>query len=57
MFQGSIVALITPFKNGGVDEAAFRSFVEWQINEGTEGLAWTTPSRAPRECAVPSDEK
>ena len=38
MFQGSIVALITPFKNGGVDEAAFRSFVEWQINEGTEGL-------------------
>lgn len=38
MFQGSFVALITPFKDGKVDEAAFRSFVEWQISEGTEGL-------------------
>jgi 4-hydroxy-tetrahydrodipicolinate synthase len=38
MFQGSIVALITPFKNGSIDEDAFRSFVDWQITEGTEGL-------------------
>jgi 4-hydroxy-tetrahydrodipicolinate synthase len=38
MFQGSIVALITPFKNGGIDEDAFSSFVDWQIKEGTEGL-------------------
>ena len=35
MFQGSIVALITPFKNGAVDEDAFQSLVEWQIEEGT----------------------
>ncbi|MFQ5764998.1 MAG: 4-hydroxy-tetrahydrodipicolinate synthase [Rhodospirillales bacterium] len=38
MFQGSITALITPFKDGKVDEAAFQSIVEWQIGEGTEGV-------------------
>ncbi len=38
MFQGSFVALITPFKNGGVDDSAFKSFVEWQIDEGTDGV-------------------
>ncbi|MBT5665899.1 MAG: 4-hydroxy-tetrahydrodipicolinate synthase, partial [Rhodospirillaceae bacterium] len=38
MFSGSLVALITPFKNGAVDEEGFQSFVEWQINEGTHAL-------------------
>ncbi len=38
MFKGSLVALITPFRNGGVDEKAFQDFVEWQIAEGTHGL-------------------
>jgi 4-hydroxy-tetrahydrodipicolinate synthase len=38
MFKGSMTALITPFKNGGVDDKAFQSFVEWQIDEGTDGL-------------------
>lgn len=38
MFQGSIVALLTPFKNGKVDEAAFQSFVEWHVAQGTHGL-------------------
>jgi 4-hydroxy-tetrahydrodipicolinate synthase len=38
MFKGSYVALITPFRNGAVDEAAFQSFVDWQIKEGTHGL-------------------
>ncbi len=37
-FQGSITALITPFKDGFVDEAAFRKLVEWQIDQGTHGL-------------------
>src|SRR5690606_35925390 len=36
--KGSLVALITPFKNGKVDEKAFQDFVEWQIAEGTHGL-------------------
>ncbi|MGE0668033.1 MAG: 4-hydroxy-tetrahydrodipicolinate synthase [Sphingomonadales bacterium] len=38
MFRGSITALITPFKDGEVDQAAFQAFVEWQIGEGTQGL-------------------
>lgn len=38
MFRGSITALITPFKDGQVDQSAFQSFVEWQIGEGTQGL-------------------
>lgn len=38
MLKGSIIALLTPFKNGKVDRDAFARLVEWQIKEGTEGL-------------------
>ncbi len=38
MFKGSITALITPFKNGEVDYAAFETLVEWQIESGTDAL-------------------
>ena len=37
-FRGSFTALVTPFKNGTLDEKAFRNIVEWQISEGTNGL-------------------
>ncbi len=37
-FRGSFTALITPFKNGSLDEKAFRDLVDWQIAEGTSGL-------------------
>jgi 4-hydroxy-tetrahydrodipicolinate synthase len=37
-FRGSFTALVTPFKNGAVDEKAFRDLVDWQIGEGTNGL-------------------
>jgi 4-hydroxy-tetrahydrodipicolinate synthase len=37
-FRGSFTALVTPFKNGAVDEKAFRDLVDWQITEGTHGL-------------------
>jgi 4-hydroxy-tetrahydrodipicolinate synthase len=36
--KGSIPALITPLRNGAVDEAAFRKLVSWQIAEGSHGL-------------------
>jgi 4-hydroxy-tetrahydrodipicolinate synthase len=36
--RGSITALITPFKNGELDEAALRNIIAWQIAEGTNGL-------------------
>lgn len=38
MFKGSITALVTPFANGAVDEAAVQRLVEWQIAEGSHGL-------------------
>lgn len=38
MFKGSFTALITPFRDGAVDEDAFRRLVEWQIAQGTHGL-------------------
>jgi len=38
MFKGSITALVTPFKNGAVDEAAVAALAERQISAGTHGL-------------------
>jgi 4-hydroxy-tetrahydrodipicolinate synthase len=38
LFRGSFTALVTPFKNGALDEAAFRAHVGWQIEQGTNGL-------------------
>ncbi len=38
MFSGSIPALVTPFRDGAVDEAAFRRLVDWQIEQGSSGL-------------------
>ncbi len=38
MFHGSFTALITPFRDGAVDEKAFQELVDWQIREGTDGL-------------------
>jgi len=37
-FRGSFTALVTPFRNGSLDEKAFRGLVDWQIAEGTNGL-------------------
>ena len=37
-FQGSMTALVTPFRDGRIDEEAFRALVSWQIAEGTKGL-------------------
>ncbi len=38
MFQGSIPALVTPMRNGSIDEDAFRAFIDWQIREGSSGV-------------------
>jgi len=39
MFSGAIVAIVTPFKNGQIDEEALRSLIEEQITAGTDGIA------------------
>jgi len=37
-FTGAYTALVTPFKNGALDEACYRRFIEWQIEQGINGL-------------------
>ncbi len=38
MFRGSIVALVTPFRNGEVDARALQDLVEWHLGQGTAGF-------------------
>jgi 4-hydroxy-tetrahydrodipicolinate synthase len=38
MFNGALSAIITPFRDGAVDEAALRDLVEWQIQSGVDGI-------------------
>src|SRR5213082_2320817 len=55
MFKGSLVALITPFRDGAVDETAFQEHVAWQIGQGTDGLV---PIGTTGECpALEEDEQ
>jgi 4-hydroxy-tetrahydrodipicolinate synthase len=54
MFKGSFTALITPFKNGKVDDQAFTRLVEWQIDEGTHGLV---PVGTTGECPTLSHDE
>src|SRR5512146_127003 len=38
MFTGSLIAIVTPFRNGKLDERAFGELIEWQIANGTNGI-------------------
>ena len=38
MFTGSLVAIVTPFRKGKVDERALAELIEWQIAKGTNGI-------------------
>jgi 4-hydroxy-tetrahydrodipicolinate synthase len=38
MFTGSIVAIVTPFRNGKFDEETYRGLIEWQIESGTNAI-------------------
>jgi len=37
-FHGSMPALVTPFKDGDIDETAYRALIDWQIASGSHGL-------------------
>ena len=54
MIYGAITALVTPFKDDQVDEAAFQSFVEWQIEQGIHGVV---PCGTTGESATLTDEE
>jgi len=38
MFKGAITAIVTPFKNGQLDEAAYRELIEFQVQSGIHGI-------------------
>jgi len=52
--KGSITALVTPFKNGVIDEQGYQDFIEWQISSGTHGLV---PVGTTGESATLSEEE
>ena len=54
MYAGSFVALITPFRDGKVDEAKLRELVEWQMANGTDGIV---PVGTTGEAVTLSDEE
>ena len=54
MFEGSMVALVTPFKNGEVDEKSLRNLVKFQISNGTDALV---PSGTTGESATLSHKE
>lgn len=37
-FRGALTALVTPFRNGAFDEEAYRAFIDWQIEQGINGV-------------------
>jgi 4-hydroxy-tetrahydrodipicolinate synthase len=54
MFKGSIVAIVTPFKANGIDEAKLKELIEWQIKSGTNGIVpcgttGESPTLSPKE--------
>jgi 4-hydroxy-tetrahydrodipicolinate synthase len=38
MFTGSLIAIVTPFRKGRLDERTFGDLIEWQIAQGTNGI-------------------
>ena len=51
MFKGTFTAIVTPFKNGKVDEAAFRKLIDFQIEGGVEGIVPVgTTGESPTVC-------
>ena len=54
MFSGALSALITPFRDGAVDEKAFRDLIEWQIAAGVDGIV---PCGSTGESATLSHEE
>ncbi len=54
LFHGSLVALITPFKNGKLDENALELMVEWHIKNGTDAIV---PAGTTGECPTLTHEE
>ena len=55
MYRGSLVPLITPYRNGLIDEEAFRNLIEWHIQSGSHGITITGTTGEP--AALSFDER
>ena len=47
MFFGSLVPLVTPFRNGQIDDDAFRALIDWHVDSGTHGVVITGTTGEP----------
>jgi len=56
MFRGSIVPVVTPFKNGEVDLAGLASLIEWQIESGSHGISVTGTTGEPSSLSIEERE-
>ncbi len=52
MFEGSIVPLVTPFRDGLLDEQSLADLVEWQIKSGSHGLSVTGTTGEPSSLSI-----
>ncbi len=56
MFKGSIVPVVTPFKNGEVDLDGLASLIEWQIESGSHGISVTGTTGEPSSLTIEERE-
>ncbi|MFQ5614737.1 MAG: 4-hydroxy-tetrahydrodipicolinate synthase [Anaerolineae bacterium] len=56
MFRGSIVPLVTPFKDGEVDLEGLAALIEWQIESGSHGLSVTGTTGEPSSLTLAERE-
>ncbi|HET8679960.1 MAG TPA: 2,4-dihydroxyhept-2-ene-1,7-dioic acid aldolase [bacterium] len=54
--RGSIVPLVTPFRNGGVDDRAITDLIEWQIDNGSHGVSVTGSTGEPAALSIEERE-
>jgi 4-hydroxy-tetrahydrodipicolinate synthase len=57
MFRGSIVPVVTPFKNGGVDYDGLAGLIEWQIASGSHGISVTGTTGEPSSLTMAEREE
>src|SRR5687767_1318007 len=57
MFRGSIVPIVTPFKNGELDLEGLASLIEWQIENGSHGISVTGTTGEPSSLTADERER
>jgi len=57
MFRGSIVPLVTPFKDGALDLDGLAGLIEWQIESGSHGLSVTGTTGEPASLTLAEREQ